>query len=348
MKQLQLTLETNTPLFLGGANARGDPELRAAPFRGQLHYWWRALVGARQSLKPRELLKEEGFLLGSTEASSPVTLRVAMLPGRAMQIDRRYMLPHKVPADQYNMRFRDDSSTPAIVENQSFNLSLVLRPGLQEFPLDVLQALVLWLHLGGIGKRARRGFGSLRVSGCRAEGIEIPESILPHLEPALPADGQALADSVHSLLQVTLGSKIIASTAPIPSGGSKQPPSDYPRFEGGRWIVLVCRNAFRLQQSPFQLYETAMRDFWTNHLRRRDRPGQPGLLHPDAYGWAKGTKRRASPFHLHLAYSQQGLHLVFTAFNAEPDPCRNTRDSWVWVTRLLESCRASYKGVHFS
>lgn len=347
MKQLQLTLETITPLFLGGADARGDPELRGAPFRGQLHYWWRALVGARQSLKPRDLLKEEGSLLGSTEAGSPVTLRVAMLPGRAMQIGQRYMLPHKVQSQQYNEKSGGIPSR-AFVENQTFTLGLILRPGLPDFPIEVLQALALWVNLGGIGKRARRGFGSLRISGSRAEGIEIPKSILPLLEPALPADGQALAGSIHSLLQVTLGSNITASTAPIPSGGSKQPPSDYPGFEGGRWIVLVCQEPFRQPLPPYRLYETAMRDFWIKHLRA------DGIRHPKAYGWVGNSKRRASPFHLHLAQSQQGLHLIFTAFNALPRPYNldpkkpNDLESWEMVTRLLESCRASYKGVHFS
>jgi len=40
-----LYLETVTPLFLGGADPRGEPELRAASFRGALRFWLRALLG---------------------------------------------------------------------------------------------------------------------------------------------------------------------------------------------------------------------------------------------------------------------------------------------------------------
>ncbi len=44
MRQLTVTLETVTPMFLGGAEPRGKPELRAPSFRGALRYWWNTLV----------------------------------------------------------------------------------------------------------------------------------------------------------------------------------------------------------------------------------------------------------------------------------------------------------------
>jgi len=41
-----VTLETVTPLFLGGADPRGAPELRAPALRGAMRYWlWTALGG---------------------------------------------------------------------------------------------------------------------------------------------------------------------------------------------------------------------------------------------------------------------------------------------------------------
>ncbi len=42
---LTVTLETVTPLFLGGADPRGAPELRAPSFRGAMRYWLRAALG---------------------------------------------------------------------------------------------------------------------------------------------------------------------------------------------------------------------------------------------------------------------------------------------------------------
>ena len=44
MQKLTVTLEAVTPLFLGGADPRGSPELRPASFRGVLRFWWRALL----------------------------------------------------------------------------------------------------------------------------------------------------------------------------------------------------------------------------------------------------------------------------------------------------------------
>lgn len=45
LSHLTLTLETVTPLFLGGADPRGAPELRAPAFRGMMRYWFRAVLG---------------------------------------------------------------------------------------------------------------------------------------------------------------------------------------------------------------------------------------------------------------------------------------------------------------
>jgi len=42
---LTITLETVTPLFLGGADPRGAPELRPPAFRGAMRYWLRAALG---------------------------------------------------------------------------------------------------------------------------------------------------------------------------------------------------------------------------------------------------------------------------------------------------------------
>jgi CRISPR-associated protein Cmr1 len=48
-KKLTVTLETVTPLFLGGAEAQDrnkPPELRPPAFRGALRYWLQAVLGS--------------------------------------------------------------------------------------------------------------------------------------------------------------------------------------------------------------------------------------------------------------------------------------------------------------
>lgn len=39
----EFTVEVLTPMFLGGAN--GDAELRAAPLKNAIRYWWRITQG---------------------------------------------------------------------------------------------------------------------------------------------------------------------------------------------------------------------------------------------------------------------------------------------------------------
>lgn len=39
IQTLTVTLETITPLFLGGTDPRGAPEIRPPSFRGALRYW---------------------------------------------------------------------------------------------------------------------------------------------------------------------------------------------------------------------------------------------------------------------------------------------------------------------
>lgn len=46
--RLTVTLETVTPLFLGGAVPGESPELRPSSFRGVMRYWLRAALGNSQ------------------------------------------------------------------------------------------------------------------------------------------------------------------------------------------------------------------------------------------------------------------------------------------------------------
>ncbi|MCX7683492.1 MAG: type III-B CRISPR module RAMP protein Cmr1 [Anaerolineae bacterium] len=46
MHEVRVRLETVTPVFLGGADPCGAPELRPPAFRGALRYWLRAAIEA--------------------------------------------------------------------------------------------------------------------------------------------------------------------------------------------------------------------------------------------------------------------------------------------------------------
>ena len=65
--ELKFEVECITPTFLGGAD--GNVELRTAPFKHGLRYWWRVLYSFKYGNKIRET---EDLIFGSTEQSSTV------------------------------------------------------------------------------------------------------------------------------------------------------------------------------------------------------------------------------------------------------------------------------------
>ena len=75
-------LEVVTPLFLGGADP-STPELRVAPFKGMLRFWWRALYGSNDLKKMKS---SEADIFGSTEKKSMLHINIVEASG--IKVDR--------------------------------------------------------------------------------------------------------------------------------------------------------------------------------------------------------------------------------------------------------------------
>ncbi|HRQ45118.1 MAG TPA: type III-B CRISPR module RAMP protein Cmr1, partial [Candidatus Goldiibacteriota bacterium] len=71
MIKKEFQIELLTPLFMHGAETKGEVELRGASIKGLLRYWWRV---SRSGLNPAELLKKENEIFGSTESKSKVKI----------------------------------------------------------------------------------------------------------------------------------------------------------------------------------------------------------------------------------------------------------------------------------
>lgn len=139
---LDLVLELASPTMIGGAEARqcdDPPRLRPPSLRGALRFWARALGGPRL----------EGELFGDTELGQRTQILFARgdgdggnlpPPEEALLIpSRNATAPMVPPGSRVHVRFR----VPEPVE------------------LPKLQAVIwTWLHLGSIGRRSRRGYGS--------------------------------------------------------------------------------------------------------------------------------------------------------------------------------------------
>lgn len=159
-RTLTITLETVTPLFLGGAEAqdrtkRPAPELRPPAFRGALRYWLRAALGGVISDRNLEGLHTlESAVFGSTDYGSPIHIRLPD-PLR-LQSGEEKILPHK-DGSQAGQR-------KAFKAGQKLELIMSQWRSRDEAVWNAACAtLNLTLVFGGVGLRSRRGYGTLRV-----------------------------------------------------------------------------------------------------------------------------------------------------------------------------------------
>jgi len=183
-RKLQATLETVTPLFLGGSDPRGEPELRAASFRGAMRFWLRALLGGVSGDRPDKIFQCESQVFGSTDHASPVVVR---LETHSLGSDSFNPLPHK------QVTFRFNGFKPG----QRFDICLLSR---DEVALQQAQkALLLLCYLGGLGRRSRRGFGSLQITEGKLAltaktAKELGNALKQRLDAILPSSFAKLTD----------------------------------------------------------------------------------------------------------------------------------------------------------
>lgn len=160
--------ELLTPLITAGENQRPsqaalrDEGLRVPLLRHALRYWYRALVaGAHSSLFGTDEIGEmvfsmESALFGKGSAASPVRLRSH---GVDVSMQDRVSLSSKARATG----FKTGSTFSVTAELDSRRW--VTRP--EELHRHFTAAMWLAVHLGGFGRRSRRGFGSFAASSPR-------------------------------------------------------------------------------------------------------------------------------------------------------------------------------------
>ncbi len=172
--ELRITLEVVTPLFLSGADPNDHAELRPPSVKGALRFWYRAL--------DHNFRGGESAAFGSTEnGQSPVILQleddVSGLE-RWNQLDRttgslvyeRYNVgsgTHIINGIVYlgyslNMGRNEKR---AIAPGRQLHLTATLNPrrGREAERRAWVAAFWCLAYFGGLGTRARRGFGSLRL-----------------------------------------------------------------------------------------------------------------------------------------------------------------------------------------
>ncbi|RRD04530.1 type III-B CRISPR module RAMP protein Cmr1 [Arachnia propionica] len=162
-----IVLSTITPMF-GGSPQPTKVDLSnpvsARTVRGHLRFWWRALNGGRFSSLP-QLFQAESRIWGSAASSHgnpsrvDITVNLRNAPELLTGKRRRELRHHDGVA--YGGYGLFDSKTPVEgVERFAFEVVATCDDELWE--TDVAPAIRAWSLLGGVGRRTRRGFGSLR------------------------------------------------------------------------------------------------------------------------------------------------------------------------------------------
>jgi CRISPR-associated protein Cmr1 len=216
-KEFRVTLETVTPLFLGGAEPRplrdrmGMPELRPSAFRGVMRYWLRALLGGIYGDNKISVVKKiEGQVFGSAgdkniTQASPITLRIEAQkiapPEKYQKIKDKNGKPLRPPAGRDYLYWSMDQSGSLekgnllnaryyIPPESLFDILLGFRVGKYTEDIRKYAIYSLWLaaQLGGLGARSRRTAGSFTIH---------PDSKAPYLpDPFQIGTKKFIADQI--------------------------------------------------------------------------------------------------------------------------------------------------------
>jgi len=187
METVTFMCEVITPMFLNGADGQ-TPELRAPSIKGAMRFWWRALNG---HLALNELKKRETEIFGgSGEKVQRSNIIIQVFPKGALRTSIHDLVPHKpfMKANAFDL-------------GDVFDVKLILLKDIKDeedrvyFDFEHLKSLFsLTCYLGGLGKRVRRGMGSLDIIEATVDGgdkVEIPRPIelkfiLGHIEKFSP------------------------------------------------------------------------------------------------------------------------------------------------------------------
>lgn len=221
LKRLSFDVEVLTPAFVGGHEPRKLDEytpLRPHTVRGLLRWWFRASAGAlmwpaddsdsARRLMLTELRKAESALFGdTTRVSNVVVLPPVVDPARRRPCAKPD--PKRSPGLRYlGYGLFEDSKDPEAIHPHAtpgagaITITLGLRREVAGTAELLGAAVWLWTHLGGVGARSRRGYGSLRLVKAD-DAMDIPRKLID--QPSTPAElVQQLHDGIAWATQVFL------------------------------------------------------------------------------------------------------------------------------------------------
>ncbi len=175
--ELRFDVEFITPTFLGGAD--GNAEIRTAPFKYGMRYWWRTLYGAKYF--DEEKLKEtEDFIFGSTEKKSLITLciekksfiseSVGFPNGRRVDVEHQGRMMKVNILDylaygKYEYVKGEGNRYNKTYIKPDAKITLRITIANSKYTDEIKDAVKMFFMWGGVGSKSRNGFGSMSASG---------------------------------------------------------------------------------------------------------------------------------------------------------------------------------------
>jgi CRISPR-associated protein Cmr1 len=284
METLEATYKVVTPLFCSGADQR-QAELRLPSIKGALRFWWRALAWERLG-NLEKVRQEEAQLFGSTDrevGQAKVLMRLsndALRTETADVRDQEWQVNTWRHYTGYGLVVKRTRTNPHareqrayIAPRQSFQLSVSAREA--RLLAQLMDALKVFGLLGGLGARARNGWGSVTLASLTVNGQT-------HWQA--PSDKAALE---HELRRYVHGKRAAADYTAF---------SQQTRFAVGR----AYPNAQQAQQALSRFYKEFVSELRGSDKNAREAFGLPRNLQLPSGRYEKANIRRAGAVFLHL------------------------------------------------
>lgn len=144
-KKVNITLEVVSPMLSHGK--KYNAEFRVQELIASMRYWWRAVYFSKTNSQNRDMLQVEKEIFGSTEKKAPFSI---------LLLNRE-----QIKSEKFSNIIGCKNEISGISSGTRISLQILYKDSVNvELYINLIR---LSSYLGGLGQRARRGYGCFRV-----------------------------------------------------------------------------------------------------------------------------------------------------------------------------------------